>query len=79
MRKSKAEYQKKCKIKTVTFYTNKEDQELYEFANTINFQKFVKQQLKAFINSRKHISKTLAYLVHDFFRKDGGNNGDIQN
>ena len=46
MRKSKAEYQKKCKIKTVTFYTNKEDQELYEFANTINFQKFVKNALK---------------------------------
>lgn len=57
MRKSKAEYQKKCKIKTVTFYTNKEDQELYEFANTINFQKFVKKQLqehKEFLKAVDH-------------------------
>jgi len=46
MRKSKARYQKKCKIKTVTFYTNKEDQELYEFANAINFQHFVKLWLR---------------------------------
>ena len=46
MRKSKAEYQKKCKIKTVTFYTNKYDQTLYEYANSINFQKFVKKALE---------------------------------
>lgn len=33
-------------MKTVTFYTNKEDQELYEFASAINFQHFVKLWLK---------------------------------
>lgn len=66
-------------MKTVTFYTNKEDQELYEFANTINFQKFVKQQLKALINSREYICKTFANVVKDFFHKDGDNNGNIQN
>ena len=46
MNTAKKKYQKQCKIKTVTFYTNKEDQELYEFANTMNFQKFVKDNLK---------------------------------
>ena len=46
MRKSKTDYQRKCKMKTVTFYTNKEEQELYEFANTLNFQKFVKDCLR---------------------------------
>ena len=46
MRKSKAEYQKQCTIKTVTFYKNNKDQELLLFANSINFQKFVKDKLK---------------------------------
>ena len=49
MRKSKAEYQKKCKIKTVTFYTNKEDQLLYKYASQINFQKCVKIHLRNLI------------------------------
>lgn len=43
MNTAKKKYQKQCKIKTVTFY--KKDEEILQFANTINFQKFVKEAL----------------------------------
>lgn len=48
MRKSKAEYQKQCKIKTITFY--KKDGLLLYYANNINFQKFVKDALRKSID-----------------------------
>lgn len=44
MNTAKKKYQKQCKIKTVTFY--KKDEYLLLFANSINFQKFVKDKLK---------------------------------
>ena len=77
MRKSKTDYQRKCKMKTVTFYTNKEDQELYELANSINFQKFVKEQLRKLKQTRNHVSETMANVINEFFHKDGGNDGTI--
>lgn len=78
MRKSKTDYQRKCKMKTVTFYTNKEDQELYELANSINFQKFVKEQLRKLKQTRNHVFETMANVINEFFHKDGGNDGTIQ-
>ena len=48
MRKSKANYQKQCKIKTITFY--KKDGLLLYYANNINFQKFVKDALRKSID-----------------------------
>ena len=48
MRKSKANYQKQCKIKTITFY--KKDGLLLYYANNINFQKFVKEALRKSID-----------------------------
>ena len=44
MNESKKNYAKKCKSKIITFYGK--DADLLEFANTINFQAFVKQCLK---------------------------------
>ena len=46
MNKAKKTYKRKCKRKQITFYPNEEDTKLYNFANTINFQAFVKQCLK---------------------------------
>ena len=46
MNASKKKYAKQCKIKTVTFY--KCDDELLDFANSINFQKEVKDFLRRF-------------------------------
>lgn len=37
-------YQKKCKSKIVTFYPKEKD--LLEVANSLNFQKFVKDALR---------------------------------
>ena len=48
MRKSKANYQKQCKIKTITFY--KKDGLMLYYANNINFQKFVKEALRKSID-----------------------------
>ena len=43
MNEAKKKYQKSCKSKVITFY--KHEGELLDFANEINFQKFVKQAL----------------------------------
>lgn len=44
MNKYKQKYGKKCKVKVVTFYIK--DQALLDFANTLNFQAFVKDALR---------------------------------
>lgn len=46
MNEAKRKYQKQCKIKTITFY--KKDADLLNFANSINFQKEVKDFLRRF-------------------------------
>lgn len=46
MNKAKLKYKKQCKIKTITFY--KKDADLLAFANSINFQKEVKDFLRRF-------------------------------
>lgn len=46
MNKAKRKYAKACKVKTITFY--KKDADLLAFANTINFQKEVKDFLRRF-------------------------------
>ena len=71
-------------MKTVTFYTNKEDQELYEFANTINFQKFVKLELKMFKRTIEGMKKagyrnTTIQKVMEMEIYKGDGNGNIQN
>ena len=43
MNKYKTKYNKKCSTKTVTFYIK--DKKILNFANSINFQKFVKEAL----------------------------------
>ena len=43
MKEAKKKYQKKLKSKIVTFYLHEE--EIYRFAKTINFNKFVKKAL----------------------------------
>lgn len=45
MTETKKRYTKKCKVKTVTFYLNEHEQALYDYANSINFQAFVKNAL----------------------------------
>lgn len=44
MNEAKRKYQKSCKSKVITFY--KHEAELLDFANEINFQKFVKHALQ---------------------------------
>ena len=44
MNKAKRKYAKACKSKIITFY--KKDAKLLEYANSINFQKEVKDYLK---------------------------------
>ena len=44
MKESKRKYQKKLKSKLVTFYLHEGN--LYEYAKTINFSRFVKEALK---------------------------------
>ena len=44
MNKSKKDYEKKIKRKVVKFYIH--EKQLYEFANTINFQKLCKDALR---------------------------------
>ena len=43
MKEAKKKYQKKLKSKIVTFYLHEE--EMYRFAKTINFNRFVKKAL----------------------------------
>lgn len=47
MNETKRKYARSCKTKTITFY--KKDAELLAFANSINFQKEVKDFLKRFM------------------------------
>ena len=44
MNNAKSNYKKKCKSKVITFYLHDED--ILNFANNINFQKFVKHCLR---------------------------------
>ena len=44
MNNTKRRYNKKCKRKYITFYGK--DTKLYEIANSVNFQKLVKDKLK---------------------------------
>lgn len=44
MNASIKKYQQKCKRRTITFYLH--EKELYEYSKKINFNKFVKEQLK---------------------------------
>lgn len=44
MNETKKKYQKKCKSKVITFYLHEQD--LLDYANTLNFQKCVKNWLK---------------------------------
>lgn len=55
MNETKKRYQKACKVKTITFY--KRDAELLAFANSINFQAFVKQCLKITMLKQKMFIK----------------------
>lgn len=53
MNKAKKKYARKCKSKVVTFYLK--DKELYEYANTINFQDYVKSCLRVQLAIEKAI------------------------
>ena len=44
MNKAKLKYKKQCKQKVITFYKHEKD--LLSYANTINFQAFVKEALR---------------------------------
>lgn len=44
MNNAKKKYKQACKVKVITFY--KCDADLLDFANEINFQKFVKYMLR---------------------------------
>ena len=70
MNEVKRKYQKQCKIKTITFY--KKDADLLNFANSINFQAFVKLCLKcemAEANARKSREVVISLNEEDY-RKD---------
>ena len=51
MNKYKQKYNKKCKVKPVMFYIK--DSELLNYANSINFQAFVKNALKEAMKGAK--------------------------
>lgn len=51
MNKSKLKYKKQCKQKVITFYKHEKD--LLTFANSINFQKYVKDCLKCEVAIKK--------------------------
>ena len=51
MKESKRKYQKKLKSKLVTFYLHEDD--LLNYAKTINFSRFVKQALKEVMKGTK--------------------------
>lgn len=44
MKEALKKYKKQCKVKTITFYKHEAD--LLKFANSINFQAFVKNALQ---------------------------------
>lgn len=49
MNEAKRNYKKQCKSKIITFYKHEED--LLKYANSINFQAFVKKQLRKAVNN----------------------------
>ena len=51
MKEAKKKYQKKLKSKMVTFYLHEDS--LYQFAKTINFNRFVKTALKEAMKGNK--------------------------
>ncbi len=55
MNKAKKTYAKKCKSKIVTFYIK--DKEIYEYANSINFQEYVKTCLRVQLAFEKAIKE----------------------
>lgn len=55
MKETKKRYNKQCKMKTITFY--KHDADLLAFANSINFQAYVKQCLKISMLKQTMIKK----------------------
>lgn len=77
MNTAKKKYQKQCKIKTVTFYKTADDQELYKCAQSMNFQKFVKQKLREVIIKRELIVEQLKENLHNL-DLGGEDNGNIQ-
>lgn len=50
MNETKKRYAKKCKVKTITFYKN--DADILTYANSINFQAFVKNALTNALNDK---------------------------
>lgn len=70
MNKAKRKYAHECKQKVVTFY--KKDKELLDFANSINFQAFVKTCLKcelADINARKSGEVVIPLELEDYINE----------
>ena len=55
MNETKKRYAKKCKVKTITFYKN--DADILAYANSINFQAYVKQCLKISMLKQKIVKK----------------------
>lgn len=64
MNKSKKIYEKKIKRKVVKFYIH--EKQLYEFANTINFQKLCKDALRnAYRQARAEAHAKLLKEIED--------------
>ena len=78
MNKAKKNYQKQCKIKTITFY--KKDAEILKLANHMNFQKFVKQALQDQLDAYDTLGIDPYFTeVIKPWQELGGDNGNIQN
>lgn len=63
MNKYKTKYNKKCTTKNVTFYIK--DKALLTFANSINFQAFVKDALTNALNDEVISGKPSMYKVKE--------------
>ena len=61
MKETLKKYKKKCKVKTITFYKHEAD--LLKFANSINFQKFVKDCLRCELAISKDVEKEEARVI----------------
>ena len=59
MNKYKTKYNKKCTTKTVTFYIK--DMAILNFANSINFQKFVKEALLKEMKGEQYANNRLTH------------------
>lgn len=55
MKQAQRNYKKKCKSKIITFYMHEKD--LLDFANSINFQKYVKTCLKVTLLKSKALKR----------------------